>query len=78
MMSSHDSEVIVTLHDLPTSVNGALSIDDDGTPCIHLNARLTHEAQVKAYNHEMMHLMNNDMSSGIRIDIAEHQADSRD
>lgn len=74
-MPNYDEEVIVTLHDLPTSVNGALSIDNDGNPCIHLNARLTHEAQVKAYHHEMMHLRRNDMYSGIRIDLAEHQAD---
>jgi len=76
MIPEYEGEVIVTLHDLPTSVNGALSIDDDGTPCIHLNARLSHEAQVKAFRHEMKHLMSNDMSSGIRIDIAENHADS--
>lgn len=75
MMPEYEGEVIVTLHDLPTSVNAALSIDYDGNPCIHLNARLTHEAQVKAYQHEMRHLRRNDMHSGIRIDIAEDQAD---
>mgnify|MGYP001049623576 FL=1 len=75
MTPEYEDEVIVTLHDLPTSVNAALSIDHDGNPCIPLNARLTHEAQVKAYQHEMRHLRRNDMYSGIRIDLAEHQAD---
>lgn len=53
-------DVIVTLHDLPTTIHGALSIDNDGTPCIHLNARLSIEAQRKAFNHEMEHLERND------------------
>lgn len=62
---------IVTLHDMPTSVQGALSIDSDGTPCIHLNARLSHEAQRKAFDHEVRHLENNDFGNGKPIDTIE-------
>ena len=64
-------EVVVTLHDLLPSVQGALSIDDDGTPCIHLNARLSRAAQCKAFDHEMQHLVNNDLSNLRRIDFIE-------
>lgn len=67
-----NDEVVVTLHDFPTTVQGALSIDDDGTPCIHLNARLSREAQCKAFDHEMKHLANNDLSNLKRIDIIEN------
>lgn len=63
--------VIVTLHDFPPSVQGAISIDDDGTPCIHLNARLSHVAQQKAFDHEMQHLRNNDFGNLKRIDSIE-------
>lgn len=66
-----NEEVIVTLHDLPTSVQGALSIDDDGTPCIHLNARLSRKAQCMAFDHEMQHLINNDLCNLRRIDAIE-------
>ena len=70
-MLNYNDEVIVTLHDLPTSVQGALSIDNDGTPCIHLNSRLSHNAQRKAFEHEMQHLSNNDFDNRKRIDIIE-------
>ena len=60
-------DVIVTLHDLPTTIHGALSIDDDGTPCIHLNARLSIDAQRKAFDHEMKHLENNDFDNSRHI-----------
>ena len=63
--------MVVTLHDLPTSVQGALSIDDDGTPCIHLNARLSRKAQRDAFDHEMKHLADNDLSNLRRIDAIE-------
>ena len=64
-------DVIVTLHDLPTTIHGALSIDDDGTPCIHLNARLSIDAQRKAFDHEMKHLENNDFDSSRHISSIE-------
>ena len=66
-----DGEIVVTLHDLPTSVQGALSIDDDGTPCIHLNARLSLDGQRRAFAHEMRHLNNSDFNGLKRIDIIE-------
>lgn len=64
-------DVIVTLHDLPTTIHGALSIDDDGTPCIHLNARLSIDAQRKAFAHEMKHLENNDFDNSRHISSIE-------
>lgn len=64
-------DVIVTLHDLPTTIHGALSIDDDGTPCIHLNARLSIDAQRKAFDHEMKHLENNDFDNNLHISSIE-------
>lgn len=64
-------DVIVTIHDLPTTIHGALSIDDDGTPCIHLNARLSIDAQRKAFDHEMKHLENNDFDNGRHISSIE-------
>ena len=70
-MSMYEGEVVVTLHDFPPSVQGALSIDNDGTPCIHLNANLSLEAQRKAYDHEMSHLVNDDFDTRKSIESIE-------
>lgn len=68
-------EIIVTLHDFPTSVNGVVSVDADGTFCIHLNARHSQDAQRRAFEHEMKHLRNNDLHNHRHIEDIEDQAD---
>lgn len=54
-------EIRVILQDLPASVRGFCYHDDDGSPYIVLNARLSEEARRRAYRHEMKHIESGDM-----------------
>lgn len=49
------------LVDLPTSVRGFCYHDNDGEAFIVLNARLTHEQNMKTYVHEQNHIAAGDM-----------------
>lgn len=51
------------LVDLPTSVRGFCYHDDDGEEYIVLNSRLTHEANLKTYEHERRHIERGDMDN---------------
>lgn len=55
------SEVNVCVMDLGVSnIPGTSTINEDGTLTIFLNARVSHEAMVKAYQHELRHFYNDD------------------
>lgn len=49
------------LVDLPTSVRGFCYHDNDGEAFIVLNARLTHEQNMKTFVHEQNHIAAGDM-----------------
>ena len=51
------------LVDLPTSIRGFCYHDDDGKEYIVLNARLTREANLKTYEHEMRHIRRGDLDN---------------
>lgn len=53
----------VVVLDMPTTVKGICYLDSDGNPCIALNARMTREEQMKAYRHEMKHIIRGDMDN---------------
>ena len=60
MRDDHE-EVRTILQDLPVSVHGFVFHDDDGTPVVVLNSRLSAERRMKAYRHEVEHIQNGDM-----------------
>jgi hypothetical protein len=60
-MLMKDEEVRTILQDMPVTVKGFCYHDDDGTPVVVLNARLSVERRQKAYDHEMEHIKNGDM-----------------
>lgn len=49
------------LVNLPTSVRGFCYHDNDGQEYVVLNARLTHEQNLKTYDHESRHIDRGDM-----------------
>ena len=49
------------LVDLPTSVRGMVYHEDDGTPVIVLNARLTREQNRRTFDHERRHIDRDEM-----------------
>ena len=56
-----DDERKALLVDLPTSVRGLCFHDDEGEEYIVLNARLTHEQNIRTYKHEKEHIRNSEM-----------------
>lgn len=55
-------DVNTYLIDLPHSVRGLTTPNDDGSFSIFINARLNYEQQLQAYQHEMRHIQNDDFS----------------
>lgn len=49
-------EVFTRLIDLPCTINGVTSLDENLDYNIFINARLSAEEQKKAYDHEMRHI----------------------
>ena len=54
-------EYRLTLADLPTSIRGFVLTDEDGTPRIVLNARLTREQNMITLEHEKKHIQNGEL-----------------
>ena len=54
-------EPITRLENLPTTVKGFCYHDDDGETFVILNARLTHEANMASYDHELEHIWREDL-----------------
>lgn len=48
--------------DLPTSIRGFCFLDDDGEARIVLNARLTHEQNMKTWLHEREHILREELT----------------
>lgn len=55
--------VIVRIIDLPITVNGMTVLDEEGDYNIYLNARLSGDAQAKAFRHEVEHIRSGDFYS---------------
>lgn len=56
----HD-EIRTILKDMPVSIKGFCYHDDDGSPVIVLNSRLSVERRLKTYRHEVAHIINGEM-----------------
>ena len=61
----------VVLMNLPTSVRGFVVMGNDGEPVIIVNARLTHEQNIRTYRHEKKHIMRGDMFNDSYIEYRE-------
>ena len=64
----------VRLIDLPASVGGAISETPDGHVDVYLNARHSHDGQLRAADHEFDHWRHDDLHNGLDI----HQIEGRD
>lgn len=47
--------------DMPCDCRGCVVECEDGEPCIVLNARMSHEMNVRSYEHELRHINNGDL-----------------
>jgi len=55
-------DVYLRLMSLPHTVHGITVQDEDGDYNIYINARLTHEKQQEAMQHELKHIESNDFT----------------
>ncbi len=71
-----NEDIYVYLMDLPTSVRGRLVCNEDGSFTIILNSRISYDAQLEAYHHELRHIQGNDFQKEDvqQIEASAHQA----
>lgn len=69
-----DSMIIRKL-DLPIGVNGITVLDENGDYNIYLNARITGDAQARAFRHEVEHIKQGHFYSYEDIKKIEEQAE---
>jgi hypothetical protein len=70
-----EGEYIVRVMDLPEGSRGFVIYDDEDFANVYVNAHLNHESQVKASDHEMVHVINDDIHNDDDIRKAEARAD---
>ena len=71
MHLNDDYNINVQILDFGNSVPAVVSINDDGSFSIFLNARLSYERRLEAYWHEMRHIQNQDFYGDMSVDEME-------
>lgn len=66
-----DYNINVQILDFGNSIPAVVTINDDGSFSIFLNARLTYEKRLEAYWHEIRHIQNQDFYSEMSVDELE-------
>ena len=51
------------LIDFGNSVPASVTVNEDGSYSIFLNARISHEKRLQAYQHELRHILNHDFET---------------
>ena len=55
------TDVRTVLQDLSVAVKGFIITDENGDPTIVLNARHNRETNIETYQHELAHILGNDL-----------------
>lgn len=66
-----DYNINVQILDFGNSIPATVTINDDGSFSIFLNARLSYERRLEAYLHEMRHIQNQDFCGDMSVDEME-------
>lgn len=64
-------EIYTRLSNFPTSICAFTVRDRDGDYNIYLNARISHERRVQAYEHELKHIKRGDFQKSCSADLIE-------
>lgn len=67
-------EITTYVVDMPTTIRSYVISNEDSSFCIVLNAKLSHEAQLQAYQHEIEHIWNKDFDKKGDVGIIEISA----
>lgn len=65
------ADYFVYLMELPPKIYAYVRANSDGTYSMYLDPRRSREQQIEDYIHELMHIINNDMTNGLPILIIE-------
>lgn len=57
-----EDNVHVYIIDMPCTTNEFVTLNEDGTYSLFLNARCSYEEQCKSYKHALRHIRNNDFA----------------
>ena len=68
-----DCDYFVRLVDLPVSIGGAVTPNNDGTYSIYINSRLAADQQQKALEHEIDHIRYEDFYNELPIEVCENK-----
>ena len=63
-MYMEEADYFVRVVDLPPSIGGMVSPNDDGTFSVYINARKSAEKQKKSLAHEVKHITSEDFYNG--------------
>ena len=69
------TDVRTVLQDLPVAVKGFVVTDENGDPTIVMNARHNRETNLETYQHELAHILGNDLyrpESADEIEVWSH------
>lgn len=72
-----EGEYIIRVMDSPDGSNGFVVYDDDDFANVYVNARLNKAGQHKAADHEMEHIINDDIHNDDDIKTIEARANNR-
>ena len=70
-----EGEYIVRIVDMPEFMNGMVKYDGDDFANIYVNAHLNEESRRKAADHELTHVVNDDLHNDDPIEVVEARAD---
>lgn len=66
-------DAFVSVCELPGRVKGLLTVDADGNNYILINESLTESEQAKTLNHEILHIVRNDLYSDKPAHVIEQE-----
>lgn len=71
-----EGEYIIRVMDMPECLNGMVKYDESDFANIYVNAKLNAEARQKAADHELTHVINDDIHNDDPIEVIESRADT--
>lgn len=71
-----EGEYIIRVMDMPECLNGMVKYDENDFANIYVNAKLNAEARQKAADHELTHVINDDIHNSDPIEVIESRADA--
>lgn len=70
-----EGEYIIRVMDMPECLNGMVKYDENDFANIYINAHLSPEGRRKAADHELTHVINDDLHNDDPIEVIEARAD---